>query len=228
MIADAGDGVAKDVMLTKSWPGSSMKDGVYSSGKAAHETGKAGPSTKSSTITFAGGGITELKLLRRFVYGMDYINEVVAQIVPATYNDGGAEASPEAVRYILQDANYNVVGIARACDGAMIRQFRYGPYGELTGIDALQSDGTTLAALDADTPIDAWHLFQGMFYDEEFGSTHLDGAYYANARIYRPDLGREGFRQNWREFSENSTRMLHTVDKISTLTFLHESLQESE
>ena len=82
------------------------------------------------------------------------------------------------------------MGIARACDGALIRQFRYGPYGELTGIDALQSDGTTLAALDADTPIDAWHLFQGMLYDEEFGGTHLDGAYYVNARTYLPALGR--------------------------------------
>ena len=49
-----------------------------------------------------------------------------------------------------------MVGIARACDGALIRQFRYEPYGALTGIDALQSDGTTLAALDADIPIDAW------------------------------------------------------------------------
>ena len=111
---------------------------------------------------------------------------MVAQITPAL-----ADGTVAAVRYVLQDAKYNVVSIARACDGALIRQFRYGPYGEMTGIDALQSDGTTLAALGADTPIDAWHLFQAMFYDEEFGSTRLDGAYYAIHAV-APVMKRQG------------------------------------
>ena len=52
---------------------------------------------------------------------------------------------------LASDQGSKVPDIARDCDGDLIRQFRYKPYGSLTGINALQSDGTILAALDAET-----------------------------------------------------------------------------
>ena len=59
-------------------------------------------------------------------------------------------------RWVLQDANYNVVGAARECDNSLIRQFRYQPYGDferdgpghVTGIEEVYEDGTPVAVMD--------------------------------------------------------------------------------
>lgn len=74
----------------------------------------------------------EIKLLRRFVYGLNYIDELVAQITPATTTDDGGTPTPipSHVRFVLQDANYNVMGLAREWDAGLIRQYRYEPYGD--------------------------------------------------------------------------------------------------
>ena len=117
----------------------------------------------------------ELKLFRRFIYGLDYIDEQVAQITP----DGD-------LGYVLQDANYNVVGIARACDGELVRQFRYSPYGELTAVE----DGTGATASNAGT----WHLFQGLWRDHDTGLDHARNRDYASwlGRLIQADPNQTG------------------------------------
>ncbi len=149
---------------------------------------KSKGSKKRSTAAFAVAPATEFRPFRRFVYGVDYVNEVVAQITPDT-EDGTTTVTPD-VRYVLQDANYNVVGIARDCDGTLIRQFRYTPYGELEAVE----DGAGIP-LAPGTSVDAWHLFQGMFYNPETRDPntdpeHFGGQYSVDPRIYVPPLGR--------------------------------------
>jgi len=161
--------------------GDLRRDNVYSTIK--DQTLAAGPPDKSGVRTLAPPpppAPTDLVLVRSFVYGMDYIDEVVAHIMP----DGKA-------RWVLQDANYNVVGIARECDNTLIRQFRYQPYGDferegsngaITGIEGFDSTGqvVSLTPAEAASP----QGFQGLWYDAE------TGLYYIRARCYDPVLGR--------------------------------------
>ncbi len=130
---------------------------------------------------------TEVKLWRRFVYGLDYIDELVAQITPDTVDN------PNSVRYVLQDANHNVVGITRACDGELIRQYRYTPYGRLT--HAEDGDGAPLDATGP-SPLESFHLFQGLWVDPLSANPLSTGLvlYNARAREYDPGTGR--FLQN--------------------------------
>jgi len=138
----------------------------------------------------------EIKLHRRFVYGPNYIDELVAQITPAT--GSGSTAIPSHHRYMLQDVNYNVVGIARECDGSLIRQFRYEPYGTLTasedggGVAVDYDPANPSNPIDPTNPINAanqslletWHTFQGLRYEP--GTGLLD----ARTRWLNPPLAR--------------------------------------
>ena len=73
-------------------------DAIY---RTTKDNAVAAGTGKTPTTTFAETPATELALDRSFVYGLDYIDEVVAQVMP----DGKR-------RWVLQDANYNVVGLA--------------------------------------------------------------------------------------------------------------------
>jgi hypothetical protein len=158
-------------------------------------TDSADSSVKRSEANLAAGppptGPTEPRLVRQFVYGLNYIDEQVAQLVPP---QSPTDTSPPKVRYVLQDDNYNVVGIARSCDGKLIRQFRYGPYGEIVAAEAVTYSGinNSIAAADATTAPESWHLFQGLWYDPETvnaAAGHL-GMYHNRTRYVPPHIGR--------------------------------------
>ncbi|NOT01736.1 MAG: hypothetical protein HOP29_14030, partial [Phycisphaerales bacterium] len=137
--------------------------------------------------------------VREYIYGPDYVDEHMAQIVP-----GDPEATPEPTEdeivYTLQDANYNVVALLDA-DGTVLRQYSWTPYGQLDDSDGLYPhppnrvghqglfwmsfgvpDGVTPSGELADEllPPSA----------EEFFRTDLNGAFYSRARLYSPHLGR--------------------------------------
>ncbi len=56
----------------------------------------------------------------------------------------------------------NVVGLAKACDATLIRQYRYTPYGRLT--HAEDGDGAPLDTTGP-SPLESFHLFQGLWVD---------------------------------------------------------------
>ncbi|MCH7752231.1 MAG: hypothetical protein IH898_08770 [Planctomycetes bacterium] len=121
------------------------------------------------------------QLRRRFIYGTQYIDEQVAQIT--RHNE---------LRFVLQDANYNIVGLARECDGALIRQYRYEPYGQFeldgAGLEIGQEDGAgaTIAPLNSRL---SWHGFQGLWLDAETGLLYARGRYLKSidGRFLSPD-----------------------------------------
>ena len=136
-------------------------------------------------------GPSEVKTWRRFVYGLNYIDELVAQVTPETVDPADPnETIPSSVRYGLQDANFNVVGMARACDGELIRQYRYTPYGELTNIEdstgAEVGDATPLADLET------FHGFQGLRLTPltSYAVYHQRFLYHARSRDLDPVTGR--------------------------------------
>ncbi len=98
------------------------------------------------------------------VYGKDYIDEQVAQV------DDNA-----VVNYVLQDANYNVVGLVGS-SGVIRRQFTYHPYGNTLAVE----DGTGQPVAEPESLL----RFQGLWYDRESGS------YYVRARYYNPAIMR--------------------------------------
>lgn len=60
-----------------------------------------------------------------------------------------------------------------------IRQFRYDPYGQLLAAEDI--GGVPLTSSDIN---EAWHLFQGRWYDEDTGLIYFRG------RWYNPKTGR--------------------------------------
>jgi RHS repeat-associated protein len=111
----------------------------------------------------------EQVLEREFVYGLDYIDEHVLQ-----YNRDGAR------QYILQDANYNVVGLTQS-SGSLMRQMEYHPYGRMKSIES----GSGVVKPTAITPFD----FQGRWRDPETGLIYFRSRYYdpVTARMISPD-----------------------------------------
>jgi YD repeat-containing protein len=67
---------------------------------------------------------------REFIWGLEYVDELLAQITPPSPTTGG----PEVYDHVLQDANYNVVALIDP-SGAMRYQYRYHPYGRSTGYE---------------------------------------------------------------------------------------------
>jgi len=166
--------------LAKDVPAETRADDIYQQIKAAVVTEAA--SGKQTTVAHSDSDWpgpqpdqdpdapdTDVQLVREFIYGLDYIDEQVAQVTP----DGD-------LRYVLQDANYNVVAITNDCNEAnVVRQFRYTPYGELSA-----TEGRCGVALGSSDYVEAWHLYQGLWY--EAGAD----LYYNRARYYDPTLGR--------------------------------------
>ena len=101
-------------------------------------------------------------LHRQYVYGLNYINELVAY-----YDSTAANASPS---FILQDANYNVIAITDD-SGTLLQQYSYWPYGEYIAIE----DGLGGAQTESDLLIPFG--FQGMF------GLHEINGYAAGPRI---------------------------------------------
>ncbi len=111
---------------------------------------------------------------RRYVYGLDYIDEVVAY-----YDTGAADPDPH---FVLQDANYDVVGVTDHT-GILEQQYSYAPYGAYQHIE----DGSGNA--EGNGPADLTELLiplgrNGLFLDRE------TGLYYNRARYYDPLLSR--------------------------------------
>ena len=118
---------------------------------------------------------TSLALYRQYVYGLDYIDEVVA------YYD--SDETPTDPHFILQDVNYNVVATTSS-NGALEQQFTFKPYGERATAQRIESDGTITDILATPSLIATTKAHQGLDHMPE-----IDGVN-NRVRILRPDLGR--------------------------------------
>ena len=112
--------------------------------------------------------------LREYVWGLEYIDEAVAQ-----YDTEPGQAAE--LFFILIDANYNVVAITDDA-GDLAQQYSYWPYGTLLAAE----DGTG-ATIDFETypeqlATNVGH--QGLYWDFESWLIHN------RARTYNPELGR--------------------------------------
>jgi YD repeat-containing protein len=108
-------------------------------GSAAAQAGLEEPVTETSlnpllpvTIVEAHPDAWEQK---EYVYGPDYVDEFVCQIF--SEDDGIGPTGMNRPLYMLQDANYNVVGLARGYAGGgwtageIAEQYTFGPYGQV-------------------------------------------------------------------------------------------------
>jgi RHS repeat-associated protein len=113
---------------------------------------------------------------RDYVWGPDYVDELAFVI----HAEGG-------VRYAIQDANYNLVGLMKA-GSAVAAQYVYGPYGELRAADLRPTEPEWPA-------MGVGH--QGLFFirfdgepDDPPLAVGAQGLYYNRNRWYSPHLGR--------------------------------------
>lgn len=68
------------------------------------------------------------KIHRRYIYGTDYIDEVVQQ---HNFTTTGAQST----YHVLQDANWNVIALATAGTGTVAQQYSYEPHGPYLTIE---------------------------------------------------------------------------------------------
>ncbi len=118
---------------------------------------------------------TSLALHRQYVYGLDYIDEVVA------YYD--SDETPTDPHFILQDANYNVVATTDH-DGHLEQQYNYKPYGERLAAERIESDGTITDILGTPSLIATTKGHQGLDHMPEIDAVNN------RTRILKPKLGR--------------------------------------
>jgi|GEM_PF-5333918 len=120
------------------------------------------------------------KLLKQFVYGLNYIDEPVAY-----YENDGTGNPTTTPHFILRDANYDVVAITND-QGDLVQQMTLDPYGNYLYIE--DRNGNPYNGIDADVSALLIPLGRNaLWYDPE------TGLYYNRARYYDPELGR--FRQ---------------------------------
>ena len=113
--------------------------------------------------------------LREYVWGLEYIDEAVAQ-----YDTEPGQAAE--LFFILIDANYNVVAITDDT-GDLVQQYSYWPYGTLQAVeDCKVSPPGDLLGAPALYATNLGH--QGLYWDFESWLVHN------RARTYNPDLGR--------------------------------------
>ena len=110
-----------------------------------------------------------------YVWGPDYVDELAFFL----NSDGYA-------RYVLLDANYNVMGVAKP-NGDLVAQWAYGPYGDVRRADWKNANSPT--------PLSCGH--QGLFFVRLDGSVSdpplepdAIGLYYNRNRWLSPHLGR--------------------------------------
>jgi hypothetical protein len=130
---------------------------------------------------------------REYVYGPDYVDEIIAQIPPAAGQAFAPASARGPVMYVLQDANYNVVALV-ATNGNLLEQYAYEPYGTLAARDDFGNHAVNRVG------------HQGLFF-ERFDGTYADGTldiappgaalgpigiglYFARNRFYGPGIGR--------------------------------------
>ena len=131
---------------------------------------------------------TSLALHRQYVYGLDYIDEVVAY-----YDSADTPTDPH---FILQDVNYNVVGITDSA-GDLVEQYSYHPYGQYSAAETVTAGTPT--SIDLSTGLGSLRVskgHQGLWRDPE------TGLYFTPGRYYDPILGR------WLQRDPNQTAML--------------------
>jgi RHS repeat-associated protein len=121
---------------------------------------------------------------REYVFGLEYIDEAVAQFDTTDLDD-----TPTTETYfLLIDGNYNVVAMLDAAQlGEVYEQYRYWPYGALEAVEEDHDGDDILATIDfandpelLSTPLG----HQGLFRD------HETGLIYNRFRSYDPRLGR--------------------------------------
>ncbi len=131
---------------------------------------------------------------REYVYGPGYVDEFVCQI---DRND--------AVLFMLQDANYNVVGLVAGTGvtdrngdpvppGTLLEQYTWEPYGGLAATQSFNAAGLpVIPGLQAVNRVG----HQGLFFDRFEGGENdpvlapgASGLYYNRNRFYSPSLGR--------------------------------------
>ncbi|MCO6436251.1 MAG: hypothetical protein J5J06_04095 [Phycisphaerae bacterium] len=93
------------------------------------------------------GSDASLSLHRQYVWGFDYIDELVAY-----YADGGSTP-----RFVLQDANYNVIAAAEN-DSGIIQQYSYEPYGDMFAAEDVLSDSGIPITIPVELPSQAIDL----------------------------------------------------------------------
>ena len=118
--------------------------------------------------------------LREYVWGLEYIDEAVAQ-----YDSQSGQAAE--LFFILIDANYNVVAIVDAGNGStppgtLVQQYNYWPYGTL--LAAEDGNGATIDFETYPEQIATNAGHQGLYWDFETWLIHN------RARTYGPHLGR--------------------------------------
>jgi len=129
--------------------------------------------------------------LKQHVWGPRYVDEIVQL---AVNTDPSADSNCEALCYPLQNANFNVLGLADA-NGVLVERYEYTPYGQRSVYKkAGTNDALTSAPLDHSqrvegasgpqpyTLCDLGH--QGLRRDKEFGM------YDVRTRPWPPLLGR--------------------------------------
>ena len=99
---------------------------------------------------------TTLSLHRQYVYGLNYIDEVVG-----FYDD----AATPAFHYVFQDAGYNVVGVTND-QGTLEEQYSFKPYGERLAIE----DGAGAAVTSGVAMLSLGYV--GLWHDEETETVH--------------------------------------------------------
>ncbi|HRQ72988.1 MAG TPA: hypothetical protein PLU35_08170 [Phycisphaerales bacterium] len=124
---------------------------------------------------------------REYVWGPEYVDECLWQI------DKVGDAA-----FVLQDANYNVVGLVDD-EGGLLRQYAWDPYGQAIAVDSLGIFGHNRLG------------HQGLFFDRlDANAPNADltatarGVYYARNRNYEPRLGR------WLQGDPNGTAAVVT------------------
>ncbi|NOT01738.1 MAG: hypothetical protein HOP29_14040 [Phycisphaerales bacterium] len=144
---------------------------------------------------------------REYVYGPDYVDEHVAQIVPGN-PDATPYPIPDKVVYTLQDANYNVVALLDDA-GNVLRQYTWSPYGQLTASERctpgpggqglaphpanrIGHQGLFWISFGADSIDPNGDLSDDLFppLPSSYFRPDLNGLYYSRARFYSPHLGR--------------------------------------
>ena len=125
--------------------------------------------------------------LREYVWGLEYIDEAVAQ-----YDSEPGQAAE--LFYLLIDANYNVVAVVDAGNGSTppgtpVQQYSYWPYGSLLAAESYHDPGPpeVVTTIDFETYPEqlATNIgHQGLHWDLETWLIHN------RRRTYNPELGR--------------------------------------
>jgi len=149
--------------------GQDHPEGGAGIGDQSGEVAKDQPQSKPGELPYVPCYETqvEVQLDREYVYGLDYIDEIVAEFY-GTNNK----------RYYHQDANYNVIAVTDY-SGGVYQQYSYDPYGQL--LDAEDGNGISIDFESDPTLVHSHFLGAGgKWFD------HETGLYQNGVRYYDP------------------------------------------